>query len=138
MKGSGRVNGKKIAKKSELQFTNPILSSFCFKANREYEDNGNIHVEYSIEKQRNGERSALLKLKVVIGDDQGKAPFNISATIEAVFMWTDKLDDKVADELLNRNGVVLLLSYLRPLIAHMTVDAGYPPLNLPFFDVSND
>ena len=53
-------------------------------------------------------------------------------------MWTDKLDDKVADELLNRNGVVLLLSYLRLLIAHMTVDAGYPPLNLPFFDVSND
>lgn len=80
----------------------------------------------------------MLKLKVVIGDDQGKAPFNISATIEAVFMWTDKLDDKVADELLNRNGVVLLLSYLRTLIAHMTVDAGYPPLNLPFFDVSND
>lgn len=132
------MSNNKKAKKSELQFTNPIITSFSFKANREYEDDGNLHVEYSIENKRNGERAALLKLKVVIGKDQNKPPFNIEATIEAEFMWTEKLSEELANELLNKNGVSLLLSYLRPLIAHITVDAGYPPLNLPYFDISND
>ena len=132
------MSNNKTAKKSELQFTNPIITSFTFTANRENEYDGNLHVEYSIENKRNGERAALLKLKVVIGNDQNKSPFNIEAAIEAEFMWTEKLSEKLANELLNKNGVSLLLSYLRPLIAHITVDAGYQPLNLPYFDISND
>lgn len=44
----------------------------------------------------------------------------------------------ILKKLLKQNAVTLLMGYARPLIAHLTVDAGYKPLNLPFVDLRED
>ena len=59
--------------------------------------------------------------------------------VKADFKWDSSLlNDETVDSLLNRNAKVLLLSYLRPFIAHMTVDAGFSPFVLPFYDFTEE
>lgn len=42
------------------------------------------------------------------------------------------------EKFLKTKGTSILLSYVRPLIAHMTVDAGYSPLVLPFVNLEGE
>lgn len=82
--------------------------------------------------------SADVELRLCLGVDKETVPFSLDITVKATFNWDDGLDEKLANELLNKNAKVLLLSYLRPFVTHLIVDAGYPPLVLPFYDFSGN
>ena len=129
------MSKEKNAKISEFQFTNPLVTEFSFLVNKNYRAgiNTNMPIQYNCDQDRVGQFGAVKKLNMVIGDEE--SPFKINATIEANFSWSEKIPEDIALTLLNQNAVALLISYLRPLIAHITTDAGFAPLNLPYLDV---
>ena len=122
--------------KSQLQFDNPCITEFNFHVNSNVTETKQMTASYTVTQNRAQNADAcLLQLKVNIGEDSSVSPFTIEAAIQSVFEWNASLTDDQLDKLLSENAVALLISYLRPMISHMTVDAGFPPLILPFFDI---
>lgn len=64
-------------------------------------------------------------------------PFFVEQQIASKFRWTDDVEAP-ADTLLKLNATTLLMSYARPIVAHLTADAGIKLFNLPFIDLRND
>ena len=54
------------------------------------------------------------------------------------FKWSENVDEKTLDILLNSNAPAILLSYIRPYISTITSGAGYPALILPLIDFTKD
>lgn len=127
----------KKAKKSGFQFTTPKITELQFKSNKDFDPNKNfgIPITYKTRQKETGQFSANISLTMKIGLEESFYPFFILATIEAEFIWDENLNNKTIKELLDRNSIVLLISYLRPLISQTTVNAGYAPLNIPYLDV---
>ena len=54
------------------------------------------------------------------------------------FRWSDDFNEDKIEKLLRQNGSVLLLSYIRQLVASLSLQAGVGPINIPFLDFSQD
>lgn len=126
-------------KVSGFQFKNPRLTKLVFETNTEFvSQNQELEVGFSMENtvKRRDEEAIVSFTLSVFKDQKQVAPFFIEATIEALFVWSadDFSDDKMVQDLLSINAPSLLLSYLRPHISQVTAAAGFPPLNVPFFD----
>lgn len=124
---------------SGFQFTNPRTKKLLFQVNDKFDKkqyNG-VSISYEIRVNNLKESTADVELEMHIGEDNIENPFYIELTICAEFRWTDDIGTS-AESLLKQNGVTLLMSYARPIIAHTTADAGFRPFNLPFVDLRND
>lgn len=124
---------------SRFQFSNPILSGFQFVINDTYNadaDELSVKLGININKKRIGETEAIVELTVKIGEKDNTAPFYIEATEGANFKWEKEAfdsDDKV-ERFLDVNAPALLLSYLRPIVANITIASKYPAYNIPFIN----
>lgn len=74
-------------------------------------------------------------LKLILGDD--KSPFLIEGIMSAEFSWKDEIPKDMVEKLLKNNTNILLISYFRPVIANLTVQAGFPPFHLPFININD-
>lgn len=128
------------AKRSVLKFDNPRVVEFDFKISPEFDSSKykafGINYQTSITKRE--VNIADVSLAVKVGLDGETVPFTIYAKVQATFNWEEGLETSIVDKLLNVNAKILLLSYLRPLVSHITVDAGYPPFIIPFLDFSEE
>lgn len=125
--------------KSGFQFANPKIKKVLFQINddfKEYKYEG-MPISYGVRITEREESSALLELEINIGNEGETTPFCVDLTIVSKFRWTDDVEAP-ADSLLKLNATTLLMSYARPIIAHLTADAGIKPFNLPFIDLRND
>lgn len=126
-------------KESKFQFTNPRLVSFTYQEKNNINNvdkfdmpcNSNINVQKSIT-----DNTALVSLMLIIGIPD-ETPFTIAAEIKANFKWDDSFSDDMVDKMLKNNAASLLLSYLRPLIATLTNNTHFGPINIPFMDFRN-
>jgi len=124
------------AKLSDIQFSNPRVSEWDFKRNEKYipAKSANLPFTYSYEIEATGEFSAIVRLRAILGGAETKeSPFILNATISSTFHWDDSLKDP--QKYLQVNAVMLLISYLRPMITQFTTYAGYSAFVLPFIDV---
>lgn len=80
---------------------------------------------------------ALVKLTMNLGDKEN-APFFMSVVMSAMFFWDEGIGDDIVKDLLEKNAVSLLISYIRPIVANITSSTRYPTFNLPFINVSGD
>lgn len=128
----------KEGKRSKLQFNNPRITNFEFKSSTSFDaaKYKGLGINYESSVTNMGENEADVSLTIKVGLDDETVPFLIRVTSMARFCWEDGLDQSKVEKLLNVNAKTLLLSYLRPFISHIVVDAGYPPFVLPFFDFS--
>ncbi len=130
------------AKLSGFQYTNPHVSDFQFKINKEYipdNDSNSLQIKLNVKKaniksESDGGKQQYVELNMIIGDEN--SPFTFNAVIGADFRWSRELDNETVDNLINKNAVSLLIGYLRPIISQFTVQAGITPLNLPFIDLT--
>lgn len=135
----------KELKKSGFQFTNPLIKKIIFSSNDNFKKEnytGEIEIQYSSEIKNNEKEDknmATVELQIYIGKQNETAPFYLELNISSIFRWTDDTD-AISENLLENNAVILLLSYARPIIAHLTADAGYKAFNIPFANLnkSND
>lgn len=84
-------------------------------------------------------KKAIVALCLNIGKKDNSAPFFLTLTIEACFESKDEACTETAfKKLLDINAPSLLMSYARPIVALITSQAGFPALQLPFFDFTRE
>lgn len=121
-------------KKSDLQFTDPHIEKIDFRIGEDI-INTNIPISIDVESEVNQElKEAIIKLNLMVGNinDESKVitAFYFNGIIAADFKWNDEIDNP--EEMLKVSGATVLLSYIRPILANLTMQAGMKPLNLPF------
>lgn len=124
---------------SAFQFTDPSLSNLEFVINEEFDSRENekvkIQTSISVEVKRNKkENKAIVSLMVEIGNKSKNMPFWIKAIEQANFKWSENIDEANCECLLNQNAPSLLLSYLRPIIAQITLASQYGAYHIPFIN----
>lgn len=129
----------KQIKKSGFQFSNPQIEKILFQINEDFEEAkyDGMPILYGVKIKEKNESDAIVELKINIGKDDESTPFFVELILVSKFRWTDDVEAP-AESLLKLNATTLLMSYARPIIAHLTADAGFKPFNLPFVDLRND
>ena len=131
--------------KSAFQFTNPRLERLEFAIHPGFQkaDNVNLDIQVSVQREMftndNGTPSnqASVKVTLTIGSRDDTTPFYIEADEAANFRWEEAaFDNDKIEQLLEQNGVALLISYLRPIISSITAASPYPAYNLPYLDLT--
>lgn len=123
-------------KTSPFQFKEPSLQSLSFELNPDFQNNDNIAIyeRFNVKVSKNKDnRSALVALTYEMNKEKN-IPFFVKAEIRSVFVWDTELENDTIDSLLEHNAPALLLGYLRPIVANLIANAGFPPYNIPFMD----
>ena len=126
--------------KSLFQFSNPHIESIIFKINDTNKDVNDIPIEIDIQSFiQKEEASATVKLILTIGETTDNntilTALYFKGCIVSDFNWKDDIPD--LDKKLKVNGGTVLLSYIRPILATLTMQAGIQPLHLPFINFNN-
>lgn len=125
-------------KESSFQFKNPSLSSMKFHENKYFSlKNGNeieIQTHISVSNSRIASNKAIVKLQIVLGEENSTAPFYLETIFMAEFNWEHDLTEKDVTGLLDQNAPALLLSYARPIISLITNASHFPAYNIPFIN----
>lgn len=133
-------------KNSSFQFTNPQLVRLQFTQTENFtnKDSVNVNIQFSVDVQKLASDSAAkheearVSVSVRIGDTDGSAPFCLEAEEAADFRWEPgAYDSSQVNALLHQNGVALLISYLRPIIANVTAASKYGSFHLPFLNLTS-
>lgn len=128
-------------KKSDLQFSNPRIDSIDFRVNDKNTkiDDMPISIETNC-KVNEEKKEAVVNLNLVIGNiDRNNivnTAFYFNGNILANFKWNNNIKDP--KNMLKISGGTVLLSYIRPILANLTLQAGLKPLNLPFINFKED
>lgn len=123
--------------KSLFQFSNPHIESIFFKINDAGKNMNDIPIEINIQSYiHKEESSAVVKLTLTIGeiaeDDNILSALYFKGCIVSEFEWEEEISD--LEKTLKINGGTVLLSYIRPILATLTMQAGIQPLHLPFIN----
>jgi preprotein translocase subunit SecB len=123
--------------RSSLQFKNPQINKIDFRVNDYEPDTNNMPISIEVEcKVSKEEKEAVVSLDLCVGEltkTNGIATsFYFDGIISADFSWDDEI--KNPEKMLKVSGGTVLLSYIRPILANLTMQAGMKPLNLPFIN----
>lgn len=130
----------KRVKPSGFQFTNPKTKKILFQINENFDKSKyeGLPVSYDVEVSNIKDASAIATLQIMVGQENDETPFYINLSICTEFRWTDDVTDELLEKLLKQNAIMLLMSYARPTIAHLTADAGFKPFNIPFVNLKDE
>ncbi len=124
---------------SGFQFKNPNVKRLLFQVNENFDETKyeSLDVSYEVRVSEKTDSAATVELQIKVGEQTEKTPFYVEIIIFSEFRWTDDIAGNV-DLYLKRNATIALMSYARPIIAHVTTDAGFRAFNLPFVDIRDD
>jgi len=125
---------------SAFQFTNPALTYIEFNINPNFNTKyTEVQIKHSISVNitKNNDQ-ARVSLICEIGEKNESCPFWIKAEEQADFKWNIELNSELVDKLLNQNAPSLLLSYLRPVIAQVTMSSPFGAYNIPFINFTKN
>lgn len=129
----------KNVKSSTFQFTKPkmikfeseLLSDFNPDEKSEYQ----VHLDKNIQREKNQPVASVI-VGWAISPEKSKNPeIRIEIVMQAFFKWNEELSDKQIEDLLNLNGVSLIISYMRPIVASMSYNATGKSIDIPFVDL---
>jgi len=129
----------KNVKSSTFQFTKPkmikfeseLLSDFNPDEKSEYQ----VHLDKNIQREKNQPVASVI-VGWAISPEKSKNPeIRIEIVMQAFFKWNEELSDKQIEDLLNLNGVSLIISYMRPIVASMSYNATGKSIDIPFADL---
>ena len=69
-------------------------------------------------------------------DEREDACFVAEITMQSIFSWSEEMDQKEVEFLLEKNAPALLLSYARPIIASITASSPLATFNIPFINMN--
>ena len=127
-------------KQSDLQFSDPRIEKIDFRICQEETIEDNLPISIEVETASNPcVKEAIVALTLIVGelnkDNEVSTPFYFNGVIVADFKWNDEIKDP--DSMLKISGGTVLLSYIRPILANLTMQAGLKPLNLPFINFTS-
>lgn len=120
---------------SNFQFTDPHIEKIDFRINNVKTTSNDMPISIEVKSKTNLEdKEATVELNLVVGEinqnNEIITSLYFNGTIVADFKWDNEVKDP--DKMLEVNGGTVLLSYIRPILATLTMQAGLKPLNLPF------
>lgn len=123
--------------KSSFQFSNPHIEKIDFRVNEIAISSDNLPISMEVISDIDSEKNeSVTKLNIIVGklDDNNILQNSIyfDGIISASFKWDE--NTKNPEKMLKVNGGAVLLSYFRPILATLTMQAGVKPLNLPFIN----
>lgn len=124
-------------KKSALQFKNPKIEQINYGINNYFteEDKVNIEMSSQINIQKNDVmREAVITMTLHLGES-GNAPFHMEIIVSSDFRWEEDINFDI-DSTLKVSGATMLLSYIRPTVASLTMQSGLEAFHIPFIDFS--
>ena len=129
---------------SELKFIGYNITKIDYQINREFSNKDKkviINPEYKVNLGKANEDENIQLIRIDCNLFKRKPqdyPFRISVSIEGAFNTKSILDDnqEYIDNLLQYNGVAILLPYLRSVISQITALSGIAPVNLPLINVN--
>lgn len=121
--------------KSSFQFSNPHIERIDFRINETTLNTNSLPINMEVISEIDSEKNeSITKLNIIVGelsdDDLLLNAMYFNGIISANFKWDENI--KNPEKMLKVNGGAVLLSYFRPIIATLTMQAGVRPLNLPF------
>ena len=122
-------------KDSFFQFSNPRITHIEFTENMDFDESlfEGINISNSVSITPidcEDNNMAQVQLTTKIGDDLDVFPFVLIISAMAEFICdVERLEN--FDDLLKINATSLLYSYIRPIVALVTSQAGFTPLHLP-------
>lgn len=125
-------------KKSMFQFKNPHIEKILFEINNDISCEDDIPLSVNVQTfLSDKENIALVKLVLTVGelDNNSKKLKNsiyFNGCIVSEFKWESEI--KNIENMLKVNGGAVLLSYLRPILSSLTMQAGIKPLHIPLID----
>lgn len=125
-------------KKSMFQFKNPHIEKISFEINNRIPFEDDIPLSVNVQTFLSSEENvALVKLFLTVGelDDNSKKLKNsifFNGCIVSEFKWEKEINN--VENMLKVNGGAVLLSYLRPILSSLTMQAGIKPLHIPLID----
>lgn len=124
-------------KESNFQYLLPRITEFIFNSySVQGEKSYRIQVTGEKEIKRESQNEATVVLTLKIGSEK-ESPFTAKITAYSKFRWKG-FDEETVQTLLKQNAVVVLISFIRPIIATFTSNAGYSPFYLPLFNFIDD
>ncbi len=127
---------------SKFQFTNPVLTKMAFLVNEGFSPEENKDTQLPFETKFSVQRvdscMAYVSLQADVAEESQKYPFCLSAVIGAHFRWDQETDSQIVEALLKNNAPALLLGYLRPYIAQITMAGPFQPVHIPFMNFMED
>lgn len=136
------------AKKSILKFNNPQILSVAFNINPEFEEESEkmkCKIDLGTQVFKNSKKNkAMVFLDLTINeiddpkDFQPDEPLTCNIIIRGKFSWEEGVNEDIVDGLLSISAPSLLVSYIRPIIGNLTVNAGIPEFQLPFIDMNSN
>lgn len=123
--------------RSNLQFKNPCINKIDFRVNDCEPDTDNMPISIEVGCEVDStRREAIVTLDLCVGginkDNKIMTSFYFNGRISANFSWNEEI--KNPEKMLKVSGGTVLLSYIRPTLANLTMQAGMKPLNLPFIN----
>lgn len=120
---------------SNLQFSDPRIEKIDFRICQEEIISDDLPISIEVETASNPLcKEAIVTLILLVGElnknNEVITPFYFNGVIVANFKWNEEIKDP--DNMLKISGGTVLLSYIRPILANLTMQAGLKPLNLPF------
>ncbi len=127
-------------KPSNLQFSDPRVEKIDFRICQEETIEDNLPISIEVETATNPcVKEAMVSLTLIVGelnkDNEVSTHFYFNGVIVADFKWNDEV--KAPENMLKISGGTVLLSYIRPILANLTMQAGLKPLNLPFINFTS-
>ena len=122
-------------KKSNLQFKDPHIEQIDFRISSEQNPDDDMPINIEIKPQINGNEAnvkMILKVGNIDQDNKVTTHFYFCGIISSDFIWNENIKDP--ESMLKISGGTVLLSYLRPILANLTMQAGLRPLNFPFIN----
>lgn len=123
---------------SKFQFSNPHITKIDFRVNEKKIDSNDMPISIDVKSEVNKEnKEAVTALTLVVGEvneenEELVTSIYFNGTIAAEFKWAEEI--KNPESMLKVSGGTVLLSYIRPILATLTMQAGLKPLNIPFVD----
>lgn len=122
---------------STFQFKQPQIYKISFVNNNIFEQeniNKTITFKFNIEKKPISDVECFILMTIDVNSSDEKAPLELSITMGANFSWDNSIKPLESEQFLNTNAPSLLLSYIRPIVATLTSNSGFNPINIPFMD----
>lgn len=120
--------------KSSFKYLRPILRELSFKDNNSEQLKSDlpINLETEIIKEEESNHATII-VRLSIGNDT--TPFDLHIAMSGKFKWDDQPEEQVAI-FLKQNAPSLILSFMRPIVYQITGSSQFPPIEIPFLDLT--
>lgn len=124
-------------KKSSFQFERPILLNLIYNENNDFELKDEVEIKVDLEtnvdtRENNADVYVVLK---TIGDN---LPFYIEVEMYSKFVWNEEMKNENLQNILETNAALVLVSYIRNIVANITSSSRYPTWHIPFLDLRKE